>query len=201
LSTPKKKSAPPNKGEQKLRIIGGRWRGRMLSFPDLDGLRPTGNRVRETLFNWLMPSLPNSRCLDLFAGSGALGFEAISRGALACTLVELAAPAARQLKANAELLNCSQAQIIQSSALNFLQTNPSQGFDIVFIDPPFAQELWLPVVDRLAPWLNDGALIYLETPKGTALHLPVNWQLHRQKEAGKVCFSLHRFETNSATNG
>lgn len=203
MSTHRKKSSPGPKGEQKLRIIGGRWRGRLLPFPDIDGLRPTGSRIRETLFNWLQPTLPGSHCLDLFAGSGALGFEALSRGASHVTLIELNATASKQLLTHINTLQCPEAQVIKDSALRCLQAPPVRAFDIVFIDPPFALDLWDEVITGLQqhPWLKPGALIYLEMPRGKELVLPANWQLHRQKEAGQVRYCLYRHETNTMTTG
>lgn len=198
-----KKTAVPDKREQKLRIIAGRWRGRLLPFPSINGLRPTGNRVRETLFNWLMPTLPGSHCLDLFAGSGALGFEALSRGAAGCTMVELNAAASKQLRANSADLQCDSARVIECSALDYLQRFPAQAYDVVFIDPPFAQDLWPQVIHHLQEkgWLQENALIYLEMPNDKSLAVPANWQLHRQKRAGKVCYCLYRYETNPEGTG
>jgi len=196
------KPRPPKKaaaavGTHKLRIIGGRWRSRSLAFPAVEGLRPTGDRIRETLFNWLMPELPGSRCLDLFAGSGILGFEALSRGAEHCTLVELNPAALRQLEANAAMLGATDAHIVASNALEYLKSRPAEAFDLVFIDPPFAADLWLPVMELLTGgWLRSGALVYVEIPHETVLPLSAAWQLHRQKRAGQVSYSLYRFETN-----
>lgn len=203
MSRHHKKSPPITKAEQRLRIIGGRWRGRLLSFPDIDGLRPTGSRIRETLFNWLMPELPGSHCLDLFAGSGALGFEALSRGAAEATLVELNRAASEQLRRHGENLQCPNAKVVEGNALTYLQSPPSRPFDIVFIDPPFAQDLWAAVIQHLqqAQWLQTGAFIYLEMPRGKQLALPTDWQLHRQKDAGQVCYCLYRYETNPSLAG
>lgn len=203
MSSRHKKTASSPGGEQKLRIIGGRWRGRLLPFPDIEGLRPTGSRVRETLFNWLMPFLPGSYCLDLFAGSGALGFEALSRGAAGCTLVELNPVASRQLQANSESLRCDTAQVVRSSAIDFLQSPPTQSYDIIFIDPPFANDLWTTVMDLLQTngWLQANALVYVEMPKGKQPPLPAHWQLHRQKQAGQVQYYLYRYETNLGPKG
>jgi 16S rRNA (guanine966-N2)-methyltransferase len=202
LSTRQKKSDSTRPQAQKLRIIGGRWRGRILAFPDIDGLRPTGNRVRETLFNWLMPALPGSRCLDLFAGSGALGFEAVSRGAAHSTLVELNSIACQQLRANVDLLQCSDVDVMQESALSYLQNRRSSAVDIVFIDPPFGLDLWQQVVTSLMEfqWLHDQSLIYVEMPRGKFLSVPAEWHLHRQKEAGHVTYCLYRCETKAITN-
>ena len=122
-----------------LRIIGGQWRGRKLNFPDIDGLRPTGDRIRETLFNWLTGDLPASRCLDLFAGAGSLGLEALSRGASQVVLLEKHPQAASQLQAHLSTLNCSQGQAVQTDSLQWLANHQGEGFDIVFMDPPFKQ--------------------------------------------------------------
>ena len=194
-----KSPAPARKGNNQLRIIGGLWRGRKLSFPDVDGLRPTGDRIRETLFNWLAPDIQGANCLDLFAGSGALGLEALSRGAKSSVLLEKHAAAARQLNANLQLLQAGHGRIEQVDSLHWLkQQNPPQPFDIVFIDPPFALELWEPIAAALEAqaWLSDEALIYLEAPRDAQLLLPANWQLHRDKQAGQVSFRLyHRHPT------
>ncbi len=189
---------PAARGHHKLRIIGGRWRSRTLSFPVVEGLRPTGDRIRETLFNWLAPILPDSRCLDLFAGSGILGFEALSRGAAHCSLIELNPAATRQLRANAEQLQAQKASIHQTSAVAFLSQPIDEPFDVVFIDPPFADNLWQPVMTLLdSGWLREGALIYVEAPPELSLSLSPAWQIHREKRAGQVCYRLYRYETNS----
>jgi 16S rRNA (guanine966-N2)-methyltransferase len=194
-SPPKKR---PAVGHHKLRIIGGRWRSRSLSFPAVEGLRPSGDRIRETLFNWLAPILPGSRCLDLFAGSGILGFEALSRGAAHCSLVELNPVAAQQLRANADQLQAQNAVIHRTSALEFLARPVTEPFDVVFIDPPFADNLWQPVMTLLdAGWLQEDALIYVEAPPELCLDLSPAWQIHREKRAGQVCYRLYRYETNS----
>lgn len=193
MSSPPKK--PPAAGHHKLRIIGGRWRSRTLNFPVVDGLRPTGDRIRETLFNWLAPILPGSRCLDLFAGSGILGFEALSRGAAHCSLVEFNPAAARQLRANADQLQAQDAVIHQTDAREFLAPPATESFDVVFIDPPFAENLWQPVMARLdGGWLRKDALIYVEAPPDQSLNLPPAWQIHREKRAGQVCYRLYRYD-------
>lgn len=177
-----------------MRIIGGLWRGRKFNFPDVDGLRPTGDRIRETLFNWLAPDIQGAHCLDLFAGSGALGLEALSRGAESSVLLEKHAAAARQLKANLQLLKANHGRVEQVDSLQWLkQQHPPQPFDIVFIDPPFALELWEPIALALEArdWLSEEALIYLEAPRDAHLQLPANWQLHRDKQAGQVSFRLY----------
>jgi len=182
-----------------LRIIAGDWRGRNLPIVTSDGLRPTGDRLRETLFNWLAPWLPGSRCLDLFAGSGALGFEALSRGAASATMLESHREVARQLRDNCTTLATSRADIIEADALTWISQDrgaaPSaaQVFDLVFVDPPFAADLWQKALDLLEEqhWLADQALIYVETPKDLPLHPPGNWTLHRRKITGVVSAHLY----------
>lgn len=182
------------KGSNQLRIIGGLWRGRKLGFPDVDGLRPTGDRIRETVFNWLAPDIQGAHCLDLFAGSGALGLEALSRGAESSLLLEKNALAAQQLKSNLQLLQAGNGKVEQVDSLQWLnQQQAPHRFDIVFIDPPFALELWEPIAAALEThnWLSDDAVIYLEAPRDAQLQLPANWQLHRDKQAGQVSFRLY----------
>lgn len=179
--------------KNKIRIIGGEWRSRQINFYDLPGLRPTPNRLRETLFNWLQFDTPGSRCLDLFAGSGALGFEAASRGAAQVVLVENDATACRALKQNADKLNAAQIKIVQTDAFRFL-AGDAQQFDIVFLDPPYSLNLagqachWLE--DK--GWLSAHAKIYVETEKGKnlAYELPGNWILLKEKTAGDVTYRL-----------
>ncbi|MBK1718894.1 16S rRNA (guanine(966)-N(2))-methyltransferase RsmD [Thiocystis violacea] len=175
-----------------LRLIGGRYRGRRLTFPDQPGLRPTADRVRETLFNWLVPVIAGARCLDVFAGSGALGFEAVSRGAARVVMIERAPPAAHRLQANAELLGATGIQVHQADALEWLAGSASP-FDLVFLDPPFADGLLAPAIERLsAPgWLAPEARIYLETPVQSGFPpLPDDWELIRDKTAGQVRYGL-----------
>ncbi len=174
-----------------MKLIAGQWRGRNLSFPDAVGLRPTGNRIRETLFNWLMPLLPGCRCLDAFAGSGALGFEALSRGASTCVMAEVNNEALKALRLNAQTLNATGATIVADSALNVL-AREGEVFDGVFIDPPFAEALWEPVFKALEGRLSPDAWVYVETPKTRALAVPSGWQLHRTKTSGDVTFTLYR---------
>lgn len=175
-----------------LRLIGGRFRGRRLPFPDQLGLRPTPDRVRETLFNWLAPIINGARCLDAFAGSGALGFEAVSRGASDVVLIERAPQVARQLQANAQTLGVAGLTIHQTDTLQWL-ASASRPFDIVFLDPPFADNLLAPAIDRLAVpgWLTPGAHIYLETARQSAFPpLPSGWELIREQTAGQVRYGL-----------
>jgi len=180
-------------GSGQLRIIGGIWRGRKLQFPDVAGLRPTGDRVRETLFNWLAPEIQSARCLDLFAGSGALGIEALSRGATEALMIERDTKAAAQLRANLALLKSDEGRVLNEDALAFLHKgNSGQAFHIVFIDPPFQLELWQHVIDALEAgnWLADNATIYIEASRNSNYQPPINWQLHRDKHTGQVSYRL-----------
>jgi len=181
---------------QQLRIIGGQWRGRKISFPAVDGLRPTGDRMRETLFNWIAPDLPGATCVDLFAGSGALGLESLSRGASWVTLLEKSRQGAQQLRANLQLLGADNATVIETNSLQWLDQPTDSRFDVVFIDPPFAAELWQQAFALLIKhqWLNAGAAIYIEAPRHQVLEVPNDWQLHREKKAGDVCYRLYYYQ-------
>lgn len=176
-----------------LRIIGGRWRGRKLVFAPVPGLRPTPDRVRETLFNWLAPFVHGARCVDLFAGSGALGLEALSRGAAFCDFVDSSGGAVRQIEAHLAMLGAQAlGQCHAMSALQFLQ-RAEAGYDIVFIDPPFASGELAPACAQLAGrrLLNEGALVYTESAAGDGAPLvPPDWHLRREKRAGGVGFRL-----------
>ena len=187
-------SRPTAPATSQLRIIGGQWRGRKLSFPAVDGLRPTGDRIRETLFNWLAPELPGARCLDLFAGSGALGLEALSRGAGYSLLLERDPSAAQALRTNLQLLKAEAGQLVQGDSLGWLRQGNREGkFDLVFIDPPFSLNLWAEVIALLeqGEWLADEATIYLEAPREQLIITPPHWQLHRDKQAGQVSYRLY----------
>lgn len=182
---------PPRHGPNQLRIIGGTWRSRRVSFPDVEGLRPSPDRVRETLFNWLTPIIAGSRCLDLYAGSGALGLEALSRGAAAVTFVDADRRVVQQLEQNLKLLGAHDASVVQSDALSFLQ-RPPQPFDVVFLDPPFRRNLLPACLEKLAAgWLTEGARVYVESEAelGEPPLLP-DWELLRSKQAGQVRYSL-----------
>ncbi len=185
--------SPKTSANNQLRIIGGLWRGRKLAFPDVEGLRPTGDRIRETLFNWLAPEIQGARCLDLFAGSGALGIEALSRGAAASVMVERDSKAAAQLKANLAILKDETGRILNADIMELLRKgNSDEPYHIIFIDPPFQLKLWQAVIEALEAgnWLADNATIYIESGRDDQYAPPINWQLHRDKHAGAVSYRL-----------
>ncbi len=176
-----------------VRIIGGHWRGTRLPVADLDGLRPTPDRVRETLFNWLQPMVPGARVLDLFAGSGALGLEALSRGAAEALLVERDPGVAERLREAVERLHAGdRAHVVQADALSLLRTPLHGRFDLVFVDPPFAAGGWARVLELLAPWLSADAWLYLESPPGTPGPDPQVWRPHREGSTREVHYALYR---------
>ena len=186
----KKKSSYPGR----LRIIGGRWRGRRLEVPESEGLRPTPDRVRETLFNWLHPYIAGAHCLDLFAGTGALCLEALSRGAARVVMVEQVPAVAEQLRRHVATLQADNAEVVRADALEFLQQAP-QAFDIVFLDPPFRSDLIARCVALVEArgWIKPGGLIYIEAPSRVeALPIPATWELIRSKSAGQVGYHLAR---------
>lgn len=188
-----KKQSDKNASKGQIRIIAGQFRGRKLPVLMADGLRPTTDRVKETVFNWLMPYIQDANCLDCFAGSGGLGFEAISRGASVVTLVELNKLAAQQLKDNKALLKADNIQVIQQNALDFLHNN-QQSYSLVFIDPPFRKGLAQQTAQLLSEkGLTDDALIYveMETDHNTQI-MPSHWQLLKEKVAGQVVYRLYQ---------
>jgi 16S rRNA (guanine966-N2)-methyltransferase len=188
VASSNKKSRPG-----RLRIVAGKWRSRLLDIADVPGLRPTPERVRETLFNWLAPSMPGAACLDLFAGTGALGLEALSRGAGAVVFVEKSPVAARALRANVKILNASTANVRQADALEFLAAPPGDKFDIVFLDPPFAADMLGDLCRLLdeASMLGSDALVYLEEDRARPeTDLPSGWRILKSKTAGNVRYSL-----------
>lgn len=188
-------NAPRRPSRNQLRIIGGKWRGRKLDFPSAEGLRPTGDRIRETLFNWLMPIVPGARCLDLFAGSGALGLEALSRGAAEVVMLDTDLQVVKSLRRHCERLLAENAVVQQSHAANWLQSaEPGPGFDIVFVDPPFKSDLLESTAPLLVErgFLKEDALIYVEIDQRQQFVPPRQWHLFRQKSAGQVSFSLYR---------
>ena len=184
-------------GKQQLRIIGGEWRGRKLNFPESEGLRPTPDRVRETLFNWLASYVPGGRCLDLFTGSGALAFEALSRGAIHATMIDNAPAVIHQLRQNIQDLKTQHAELITGSALEWLESRSSDlesQYDVVFLDPPFHKGLAQLCCQLLEQknLLSDHAMIYLETEQElTDPQVPESWQLYREKHAGQVTYRLY----------
>lgn len=180
-------------GKGQIRIIGGQWRGRKLQFAATQGLRPTPDRVRETLFNWLTADIRAANCLDLFAGSGALGLEALSRGADHCTFVDTAATSAANIRQHLQALDCQRGEVVKADAIRWLQQVPSQRYDLVFLDPPFDQNLLAPGCELLVSsgLLKAGALIYLESAThGEQIELPACWTARSDKLAGEVRYRL-----------
>jgi 16S rRNA (guanine966-N2)-methyltransferase len=177
-----------------IRIISGKHRGRKLPVLMSEGLRPTTDRVKETVVNWLMPYIAQANCLDCFAGSGGLGFEALSRGAEEVTLVELNKAVAKQLQENKKSLKAENLSIHNSDVLLFLSKSAPKCFDLVFLDPPFRKDLVTKSAALLNQgWLNDKAMIYLEMEAETQQVLPSNWQLIKEKVAGQVAYRLYQY--------
>ncbi len=181
-----------------LRIIAGQWRGRKLAIANVEGLRPTGDRIRETLFNWLSPELLDSQCLDLFAGSGALGLECLSRGAKQAWMIEQDPTAASQLRQHCSTLDTSPQQVIQANSLEWLNQAhiKPESIDIAFIDPPFSQNLWTKSINLLndSGILKANGLIYVESPKIATFDIPPNWQPLKEKQAGQIRYSLFCYQ-------
>ena len=177
----------------RLRIVAGKWRSRLLDIADVPGLRPTSERVRETLFNWLAPSIQGARCLDLFAGTGALGFEALSRGATTVVFVDNSRRATRAIETSAKTLNATGAFVHRGDAVDYLRTARPGSFDIVFLDPPFADDRLEEVcrlIDELG-LLAPGGRIYLEQDRAKpGIALPERWSLLKDKTAGNVRYML-----------
>jgi 16S rRNA (guanine966-N2)-methyltransferase len=176
-------------GRNRVRIIGGQWRSRVLRFPANAPIRPTPDRVRETLFNWLGQRLDGLRCLDLFAGSGALGFEALSRGAARVVMVERDREVAGALEASARALDASDAQIVVGDALDYLQRQRSAAFDLAFVDPPYASGLAPVAMEKLPRVLAPGARVYLES--ADTPQLGERWKALRADRAGAVRYGLY----------
>ena len=177
----------------RLRIVAGNWRSRLLEIAAVPGLRPTAERIRETLFNCLAPNIQGARCLDLFAGTGALGLEALSRGAGTVVFVEKSAVAAKALRANVALLEATGADVRQADALEYLAQAGASPFDIVFLDPPFAADM----IEDLCRLLDEtslvenGSFVYLEDDRARSpISLPENWTLLKSKTAGNVRYAL-----------
>jgi len=183
------RTPPRNSRPNQVRIIGGIWRRRMLHFPPASGLRPTPDRVRETLFNWLGQELTELTALDLFAGSGALSFEALSRGAALAVAVDASEPAVAGLRENAAALGAAGLEVHRADAMAFLRRE-TRGFDLIFLDPPF-QEEWLPRLwALLAARLNPGGWLYVE--QGKPVEPAPGWEIFRHQRAGQVHYHLLR---------
>ncbi|VAW45816.1 16S rRNA (guanine(966)-N(2))-methyltransferase [hydrothermal vent metagenome] len=196
-----KKKHHSNVGQ--VRIIGGDWRGRKLSVLQSEGLRPTSDRVRETLFNWLQFEIAGATCLDVFAGSGTLGLEALSRGAKSTVFLELSVPVSKQLLSNLETLKSTNAQVIQGDSLLWLESRFESGgadkFDVVFVDPPFHQNLMQKTVDKLfasgviSNEVSNSSWLYLEQEKVLSWPtLPDGWRCYREKVTSQVRFGLFK---------
>jgi 16S rRNA (guanine966-N2)-methyltransferase len=186
-------SGKPRKGagRNRVRIIGGEWRSRLVTFPDAQGLRPTPDRVRETLFNWLGQRLTGLAVLDLFAGSGVLGFEALSRGAVRVVMVERDRRACDQLRATAKELAAEGLEIVGAEAIAWLGAG-REKFDVAFVDPPYASEFADAALEKLAARLNPGARVYVESDRGLVQRGPP-WKLMREGWAGAARFALYEF--------
>lgn len=189
-----------------VRIIGGRWRRRRLAFPAHPALRPTPDRLRETLFNWLMPSIAGAHCLDLFAGSGALGLEALSRGAARAVLIEADAQVAQALRENATRLGADTAEVLATSALDYLRGPAAAPFHLVFLDPPFDSGLLADCLPLLnARWLAPDAHVYIERPATQAgvapTGLPPAWRPWRETRAGQAHGALYRVSAENLLTG
>ena len=175
-----------------VRIIGGTLRGSKLPVPDMPGLRPSGDRARETLFNWLQHEVAGKRVLDLFAGSGALGFEAASRGAAEVVLLERDGLLAQSLRDSARRLKADTVRVEYADAMTWLARPPESRFDLAFLDPPFQANLWGAAAKALSPWLADTAWVYVEIARSAAFEPPAGWTLHRQGQTRDVRHLLYR---------
>lgn len=189
---PRRRHHPRTNPRQRVRIIGGIWRRRWITFPAIHGLRPSADRVRETLFNWLQTVIDGATCLDLFAGSGALGFEAASRGAASVTMVEIHEQVTDSLLETKQLLDAKMVEIVMADARSFLRTTANR-FDIIFLDPPFGEDLLVECCETIDTQrlLNPRGRIYLEA---LATHgqprLPQNWMITHSSRAGQVGYYL-----------
>lgn len=181
-----------SKGNNQLRIIGGEWKRRQLPFASIEHLRPTPDRVRETLFNWLMWDIQNARVLDLCTGSGALAFEALSRGAAYVLMIEPQTEQCKVLKQNIELLQAQNAKLLCSTVQSVLPTLKDE-FDLVFLDPPYQLNLWTSFAEAVDPLLKAQGLIYVEADcRLSDLQLPASWQLIKETKAGQVRAGLYQ---------
>jgi 16S rRNA (guanine966-N2)-methyltransferase len=194
-----KSTLSPAASRHRIRIIGGEWRGRKLEFPSIAAIRPTPDRVRETVFNWLQNDIVGARCLDLFAGSGALGMEALSRGAASVEFVDCEPRVGQYLRAMLQQLNTSLGKVHVADSLKWLATSP-QPLDVVFLDPPFGADV-LPRICLLLEqggWLAPEALIYIEcSSTGGLPQLPSNWAVIKSKTTGQVGYHLARRKNSS----
>lgn len=188
------KSRKPIKGGF-IRLISGKWRGKKLPVKDIEGLRPTTDRTKETLFNWLMHDINNANCLDCFSGSGSLAFEALSRFAKKVTLLEKDKSVVKQLQENLSVLKVDNATVIATNSIDYLSQKAIQQYNIIFIDPPFNKGLIQPCCDALQAngYLAEGALIYIEKEvELTNVVLPTSWNLLKEKSTGQVTYQLYR---------
>jgi len=187
---PKPRHNPGRGYREEFRVIAGKWRSRKLHFPPLPGIRPSPDRVRETLFNWLRDRIEGAACLDLFAGSGALGLEALSRGAVHVTFVDQERRAIDAIRAHLALLKAEGGETVVAEALGWL-SGPPRAFELVFLDPPFDSDLAPEVCARLRQgWLKPGAWVYLEHAEDRVPVLPGSWQTLREGHAGRVGYRL-----------
>jgi 16S rRNA (guanine966-N2)-methyltransferase len=187
---PKQRRNPGRGYRDEFRIIAGQWRRRKLHFPSLPGIRPSPDRVRETLFNWLSERIEGSSCLDLFAGSGALGLEALSRGATRVLFVDRERQAVDAIRGHLALLKAEGGEALVTESLAWLVGTP-RPFEIVFLDPPFDADLVPEVCTRLTQgWLKPGAWVYVEHAADRVPALPAGWQLLKESRAGRVGFCL-----------
>jgi 16S rRNA (guanine966-N2)-methyltransferase len=181
-----------------VRIIAGHLRGSRLPVPALPGLRPTTDRLRETLFNWLQGEVEGRRVLDLFAGTGALGLEAVSRGAAEAVLVERDPALVRSLEETVRRLKLTNVRIDQADALTWLARGAEPRFDLVFLDPPFDAGLWQRAAQALVPWLAPKAWVYVELARAVAFQPPAGWRLHRESNSRDVRGVLYATESPAA---
>ena len=184
----KRMSKKSSKPQGMIRIIGGQWRGRKLPVLDAEGLRPTTDRLKETVFNWIQFEIAGAQVLDAFAGTGSLGIEALSRGAKVAVFLEKNNAAVKQLETNLTTLNAPQYRVEETDTLRYLQAQSTHQFDLVFIDPPFHQQLAQPTIDALEAnrWVTRDALIYVETEIDSPVAAPSNWQLTKEKTTSQV---------------
>ena len=191
--TSRTSGSQPHTGAGQLRIIAGEWRSRKLPVAEVTGLRPTSDRVRETVFNWLSMITPGARVLDVFSGTGALSFEALSRGATSATILEKSPVAAKMLKSNLSLLKTSKAQVVEADSLSWLTRKADAPYDLIFLDPPFRMNLLQPTCELLEEngYLHENSYIYIEAENELdPMPVPDNWQQEKVKTAGQLTFSL-----------